>query len=211
MNYKIITSIEQGSKEWLSFKTNSIGGTSAYTLLKYGKEKAYAQAKTGALNSLKYSGPISKAAKWGTDHEPEARNLLWKMLMKEGLTNGLKLREVGMLVPVNYENVHYSPDGLIVDEKDEDCIKQLIEIKCYGMPHHLQVIKNNSPDDSVIAQIQFGLWISQAEFCYYCGYNPLMLDETLTPDHKRHPEKVLYIQKIYPDSNYFKAFEKSLK
>ena len=41
--------------------------------------------------------------------------------------------------------------------------------------------------------------------------NPDYLDERLTEDGKRHPEKVLYITKIKPNLKYQEAFKKALE
>ena len=62
MSYKILT-FDQGSDEWFKIKKNHISGTISYDLLKNGKQYALQQAYKHATNSMKYSGPVSKAVK----------------------------------------------------------------------------------------------------------------------------------------------------
>ena len=60
-------------------------------------------------------------------------------------------------------------------------------------------------------QIQWNTWVTESKWCYFVQYNPDYLDERLTEDGLRHPEKVLYITKIKPNLKYQEAFKKALE
>lgn len=205
MNYEIMT-FKQSSPDWFKVKQNVISGTLSYDLLKHGKTYALQQAFKHATNSLKYSGPVSKAAKRGLDLEPDARYLLREKLIQQGVYDEtLKIDEVGFVLRTDIENVGCSPDGVIFDE---DRIKEICEIKCFGFKHHESC--HEKIDEHIMCQIQWNVWVTEAECCYFVQYNPDYLDERLTEDGRRHPDKVLYIKKILPSEKYQKAFKKAL-
>ena len=205
MNYEIKT-FAQSSPEWFDIKKDHISGTLSFDLLKHGRDYALKQALQHATNSMKYSGPVSKAAKRGLDLEPDARDFLRQKLIQSGVYDEtLKIDEVGFVVSLDYDNVGCSPDGVIFDG---DLIKEICEIKCFGFAHHESC--HEKIDEHIMCQIQWNTWVTGAECCYFVQYNPDYLDERLTPDGKRHPEKVLYIKKILPNEKYQKAFIKAL-
>lgn len=204
MNYKIRNDIVQGTEEWLILKRDKIRltGTLAEYLLKHGKKATLIEASKRQQASLKYSGPVSKYAKWGCDNEPKARELLSKKL-------GVQFEETGIIESLEYEDCGVSLDGCTFKDKDKTEIDLVCEIKCYQMKHHEKVLEDG-PDQSVMCQMQWEMFITGAKECYYTGYCPLYLDETLTDDGKRHPEKVLYIKKIKASKDYQNAFIEAL-
>lgn len=210
MKYTIMH-FDQGSEEWFNIKKSHISGTLSYDLLKNGKNHALQLALEHATNSLRMNGrPISKAAKRGCDLEPDARNLLTAKLRKEKiLSEDESVEEVGFVVDNTYDCVGCSPDGVIYKDKDKTEIKQICEIKCFGFKHHESC--HQKIDDGIMCQIQWNMWVTDSELCYFVQYNPDYLDNTLTVDGKRHPEKVLYITKIRPDEKYINAFKEALK
>lgn len=206
MSYKILT-FEQGSKEWFDIKKNHISGTISYDLLKYGKKYALQQAFNHVMNSTKYSGPVSKAAKRGIELEPIARGLLRDKLAElDNYPDDLKIEEVGFVVSDDYDCVGCSPDGVIYKN---NLIDEICEIKCFGFKHHESC--HEKIDEHIMMQIQWNIWVTESKSCYFVQYNPDYLDERLTEDHLRHPEKVLYITKIKPDAKYQTAFKNALE
>lgn len=189
-------------------KKKCISGTIAETLLKHGKDYALKQAFKHATNSMKYSGPVSKAAKRGIDLEPVARNLLRdKLLTLSSYNDNLEIEEVGFVLSNNYDCVGCSPDGVIFDNDGK--ISEICEIKCFGFKHHESC--HEKIDEHIMCQIQWNTWVTKAKWCYFVQYNPDYLDERLTEDGLRHPEKVLYITKIKPNLKYQEAFKEALE
>ena len=205
MSYEILT-FKQSSPEWFAIKEKTISGTLAYELLKNGKKAALEKAREHVLNSTHYSGPVSKAAKRGLDLEPTARQLLRdKLVQTKVYDDSLKIDEVGFVLRTDLENVGCSPDGVIFND---NIIKEICEIKCFGFKHHESC--HEQIDEHIMCQIQWNIWVTESECCYFVQYNPDYLDERLTEDGKRHPEKVLYIKKILPNMKYQNAFLKAL-
>lgn len=209
MKYKLHDEIVQGSPEWIALKIKiPLTGTQAFNLLKKGKIQAIKDSQKAQKNSLKYSGPISKYAKWGTDNEPIARNLLNRKLASTKEFSHIQFEEHGFIESLDYPLCGYSPDGVCLIKNK---IEYLCEIKSFQIAHAWKIWENEMPDEHIMCQIQWGLFLSGAQMCFFCLYCPFMNDETLTPDRKRHPERVLYIQKIYPNNDYFEAFAKALQ
>ena len=207
MSYKILT-FDQGSDEWFNIKKDHISGTLSYDLLKNGKQYALQQAYKHVMNSTKYSGPVSAAAKRGIELEPIARNLLQEKLASlDSYPDNLKVDEVGFVVADAYDCVGCSPDGVIFDKDGK--ISEICEIKCFGFKHHESC--HEKIDEHIMMQIQWNTWVTESKWCYFVQYNPDYLDERLTEDGKRHPEKVLYITKIKPILKYQEAFKKALE
>ena len=200
MNYTIKT-YAQSSPEWFKDKSTRISGTLSFDLLKNGREYALQKAKEHAESSQKYSGPVSKWAQRGLDLEPKARELLGRKL-------GYDFEEVGFVISEDYENVGCSPDGVTFSDSAKTKIDEICEIKCFEFKHHDSC--HESIDTHIMCQIQWNIWVTGAKCCYFVQYNPDYLDETQTPDGKRHVERVLYITKIEPDLAMQKAFKEAL-
>lgn len=204
MNYDILD-IDQRSPEWQKIRSNCFTGTTAKHLLKLGKEEGLKKVKYLYEYSLEHPG-TGWAAKRGLELEPVARNLLNKKLSKDPKYEDVKFEEVGFVKRNDMEHVGCSPDGCyIVDGK----IVANCEIKCFTEKHHLAC--SGKPDLPIEIQIQWCLWVTGAEYCMFCMYNPDMLDPTLTSDGEIHKDKVLFITKILPDPDYFEAFESAIE
>ena len=203
MNYEILN-MDQRSEEWQQLRSNCITGTTAKYLLKLGRENALKKVKDLYEYGLEHPG-TGWAAKRGLELEPIARNLLNKKMSQEEQYSGVKFEEVGFVKRTDIENVGCSPDGCyIVDGK----IKYNCEIKCFTEKHHLACA--GKPDLPIEIQIQWCLWVTGADACFFVQYNPDMLDPTLTSDGEIHKDKVLFITKILPDPDYFEAFETAI-
>lgn len=203
MNYEILE-LEQRSPEWHRIRSNCFTGTTAEHLLKLGKEEGLRKVKQLFEYSLKHPG-TGWAAQRGLDLEPVARNLLNKKMSQDPKYEGVKFEEVGFVKRTDIEHVGCSPDGCYI--RDGKIIANC-EIKCFTEKHHLAC--SGVPDLKIETQIQWCLWVTGAEYCMFCQYNPDMLSPQLTSDGKIHKDKVLFITKILPDAEYFRAFEERL-
>ncbi len=193
----IYDDITQKSPEWLKLRENKVTCTGIHSLLNKGFEATIKNNKPS-----KYGNWTSPSMKRGNDLEPFARMMFEKKM-------GLPVEEVGFLVNDDYPNLGYSPDGVHFTGDPEMPVDYLIEIKCFMFKHHEQVLKEI--DESIICQIQGGLLVTGAPYGFFVAYNPDYMDETKTDDGKRHPEKALYIKKIYSSEKYHDAIRKKLK
>lgn len=207
MNYKVFKEeeMEQRSPEWQQIRSECFTGTTAIHLLKLGKTEGLKKVKHLYEQSLAHPG-TGWAARRGLELEPIARNLLNRKMQ---LTPGFEdvfFKEVGFVKRTDMEHVGCSPDGCYIKK---DKIIANCEIKCFTEKHHLAC--SGKPDLKIETQIQWCLWVTGAEYCMFCQYNPDMLDPNKTSDGKEHPDQVLFITKIKPDPEFFTAFVNALK
>lgn len=118
--------LQQGSQEWLDARLNLVTCSNALLLLEKGKQACiianHDAAKRITPNSNGY-------AERGHVLENEVRENLNENL----ITNGLELREAGIITNDKYPGAGYSPDGLVcrVDDDTENFVA-IVEIKSYN-------------------------------------------------------------------------------
>ncbi len=194
MNYEILE-MEQRSEEWFNIRSQCITGTTARYLLRDGKKEALKTVKQKLIDHMN-NPHTGWAAKRGQDLEPKARDLLNQKMAMDSKYNGVKFEEVGFVKRTDIENVGCSPDGCYILE--DGTIKYITEIKCFMEEHHLAC--SGVPDEKIEIQIQWNLWVTGAEACFFCQYNPDIEDVS----------KVLFIRKILPDPDYAEAFARKM-
>ena len=193
-NYEILN-MDQRSDEWFEIRSNCITGTSAKHLLKKGKEVALQIVHDATVKALQH--PVTGwAAKRGQDLEPKAREMLNRKLKTMPEFKDVVIEEVGFVKRTDIEHVGCSPDGVYMENGE---IKYNCEIKCFLEEHHLEC--SGIPDHDINVQIQWRLFVTGAELCFFVQFNPDMLDESKTKDGKAHPDQVLFMTKIYPIPN----------
>lgn len=199
-----ILEMDQRSPEWFEVRSNCVTGTTAKYLVREGLKMTLDRVKSD-LEYHKAHPYVGAAAKRGQDLEPIARELLNKRLEMSEETKGIVFEEVGFVRRKDIEHAGGSPDGVYIEDGR---IKFNLEIKCFMEKHHLDC--SGKPDEEIMYQIQWCLWLDKAEYCYFVQYNPDMLDPEKTSDGKAHPDQVLFITKIRPNPDYFEAFERKL-
>ena len=178
---EIITSMEQGSQEWLEMRlgkvtasrmkdvlTNGRGGNPSKTAESYMIE-LIAERLTGE------SKPFfeNDAMRWGTETEPQARAMY-------ELESGNDVEEVAFIIKDEYVGV--SPDGLI--GKDG-----MLEIKCPTTSTQVRRALSGEYHNDYIAQIQAQLWVAEREWCDFVSFDPRLdcgasfLIERVNRDH----------------------------
>ena len=146
--------VEQGSDLWHQLRSQFVTGTDAYTVLK--------GADIQELLTKKQTQPVWKGnyyTKRGHLLEDEARQIYSEV--------NSQITEAGFITNDKYPFAGYSPDGLIGEDG-------LWECKAFQEKRHLDVYENL--DAHIIAQIQFGLFVSEREWCDLTLYNPEIED-----------------------------------
>ena len=151
----IISSEEmpQGSEKWAEFRKTRISGTDAYSLLKGTPISEILHKK--ATNNFHGNYYTQR----GHILEAEARDIYSQV--------NSPANEAGAIINSKYPNAMMSPDGTVGQDG-------LIEIKCFQPKRHFKVYRELDP--TIIAQIQFGLFISEREWCDLVLYNPDLED-----------------------------------
>jgi len=175
MSVSYYDDIEQGTEEWKDRRDLHLTGTDAKTLIKgiaveeILKQKKKARSFTG-----------NSATERGHRLEPEAIELL------EAIKD-VSVHHTGFITNDKYPIVGYSPDGLIGDDA-------LVECKAFAKDRHLENSKHI--EVAIMAQIQWGLFVSERSWAYLVLYNPDL-----------DPEKAIFIIKVERNELLMKRFE----
>lgn len=165
--------IPQGSKKWHEVRNGLLTGTDAYDILQ-GKDLDYILK---VKNSSTFTG--NYYTRRGHILENEAREIYSETIQP--------VRTMGFIVNDKYPKCGFSPDGLILKENCKSVYDGLWECKAFNEKRHLKVYE--SLDDHVLAQIQFGLMITELSWCDLTLYNPDIEDI----------ENVFLVKRVYAD------------
>jgi hypothetical protein len=178
----------QGTHDWLMERVGFVTASrfkDVLAVLKTGKPGA---ARTNYLTEIiceRLTGQpvehfVNNAMKWGIEHEAAARAAY---CAKTG--NGVTA--VGFMRHASIK-AGASPDGII--DMDGG-----LEIKCPTSATHLDTLLNGM-DESHLAQVQGGMWITGLAWWDFVSYDPRM------PEPLR-----LYVQRVERDEAYIAALE----
>lgn len=174
--------IKQGTPEWHKIREGLLTGTDAYDIL---NGKSYDTIISQNVNN-NFNG--NYYTRRGHILEDEAREIYSEVYTK--------VQEFGFIKNDKYPICGYSPDGIIGEQEHDG----LWECKAFNKERHLKVYKNLDPH--VLAQIQFGLLITELPWCDLTLYNPDMDDI----------KETFLVKRIYPmegiRKNLIKAIEK---
>ena len=145
----------QGSEEWHSLREGLYTGSNAEKFLKHGKIDY-------ALNHLN-SFRGNRWTERGHLLEDEAIDLYEQIRQ-------ISVLRPGFITNDKYPDFGYSPDAID---------SALIEVKCFDEPSHLELIRAKKIDDiplKVLAQVYFGLTITELPLAYLIPYHPKIKD-----------------------------------
>lgn len=179
MSVTYYNDLEQGSEEWKELRLSYLTGTDAYSLLK-GKDPDDILLAKLVGNSFKGN----RSTRRGHRLEPEAVALL------EAIED-VKVHHTGFITNDKYPCAGYSPDGLIGDDG-------IVECKAFSKDRHLS--NGERPDTMIIAQIQWGMFVSERKWAFLVFYNPDL-----------DPEDAIIIKRIERNEVVMKRFESLIK
>ena len=169
--------LEQGSDKWLDLRSGLITGTDAQALL-HGK----------SIPDILYA----KQHNTFTGNFWTKRGQALEDVAKEIYSEAkLPITNAGFILNDRYENAAYSPDGLVGEDG-------LVECKAFNERRHYKNYRQIDP--SIVAQIQFGLFISERKWCDLLLFNP---DLDVVKD-------MLLIRRVKPDKKIHKQFAELL-
>lgn len=172
--------VKQGSQEWHDLRKQYLTGTDAIKLLRGHSPQSILEEKAKNENSFRgnywtYRGHILEADS--------------KEIYSEVYT---PIHNAGFIINDKFSNIGYSPDGLINSDG-------FVECKSFGEKHHLQVAEKLSPE--IIAQTQWGFFITERDWCDLLLYNPNIKDDDLA----------YIVKRLYPDPEIQEKFKKLLE
>lgn len=171
--------IKQGSGAWHNLRNRYLTGTDAIKLLRGYSPEQILEKKIIESNS--FSG--NYWTERGHILEDESKDIYSQVRFP--ITNA------GFIINDKAPNIGYSPDGLVGEDG-------FVECKSFGEKHHRQVIKNLSPE--IIAQTQWGFFITERDWCDLLLYNPDLEDN----------DEAYVIKRLYPISEIQEKFKKLL-
>lgn len=147
--------VKQGTPEWHKLREGLLTGTDAYDIL---QNKSYDSILMKKQNNNFQGNYYTRR---GHILEDEAREIYSQVYNK--------VFEYGFIKNDKYPKCGYSPDGIIrnLDHFDKS---GLWECKAFNENRHWQVYV--SLDAHVLAQVQFGLLITELPWCDLILYNP---------------------------------------
>ena len=151
----ILWDLIQGTPEWLETRKGYITGTDAHRILRGDSIESVITEKNTVTSSFEGNYWTHR----GHLLESESKKLYEELYQK--------VDDAGFILNDKYPLAAYSPDGLVGDDG-------LIECKSFKEEKHLEVFHSLSPE--IIAQTQFGLFVSEREWCDLLLYNPDIKD-----------------------------------
>lgn len=161
-----IHQINQNSDQWHEIRSGLITASNALDFLRKGMMGvAYIDSdgnttlKTAAIEKNKSDFGGNFSTERGHLLEVEALDLYRRIYECEVL-------EVGFITNDKYPIFGYSPDGMNVTEDG------LVEVKAFNAKKHLKIQEEDDIPTEVLAQIQFGMLVSEKKFCDVVFYHP---------------------------------------
>lgn len=170
--------IKQGTPEWLELRAGKITGTDAIQII---RGKTYEE-----ILKAKNSGGSFNGNYWtqrGHILEEEGKQIYSNIYEK--------VQNYGFITNSKYPLAGYSPDGIVGE-------KGLLEHKAFKLEKHLNTYNNLTPE--IIAQTQYGLFITEREWCDLVLYNP---DAPI--------EKAFLVRRLYVIPEIQEKFKKFFK
>ena len=174
----------QHSTEWFDLRYSMVTASNAAKILtpstlKYSKQASTFAAKIAAFKvwGIWDEPEPSFAMTRGIELEPDARAAYMKR-------TGLESEECGLCLN-NSRTAGATPDGMIYSGED---LVGINEFKCPNLDNHLAYLVADRMPIKYSLQVQFQLWITEAEWCDFASYYPglpLMIDRIF-------PEKIMH-------------------
>jgi predicted phage-related endonuclease len=186
---------EQGTPEWFDARKGIVTASKAATLMAGGQGKTRLAYMYQLIGEIMTGEPISTFSgnahtERGHEMEPVARDLYQKRV-------GIEVVQTGFIR--NHDGIGgagYSPDGLVGDYG-------LTEIKS-RLPHiQAELLDTGKIPGDAAKQMQFGMWVSERQWCDYVSYWPgmPMFVQRVEVDKKQQDEMKLALIKFYAEMN----------
>lgn len=157
----------QGTDAWRAARAGSLGASQVHEALAktakgWGASRENIRARLVAerLTGAALESFTNEAMRWGTDHEPAAREAY-------SFVQGVSVVEVGLFKHPTIDGTHASPDGLV----DND---GLVEIKCPNTATHIATLRGIPIADKYVKQMQWQMAVCDRRWCDFVSYDPRM-------------------------------------
>ena len=196
----IIVNCEQRSEEWFHHKIGTISASNAENLVKFDKRSK----KYVSLDKYKINAAVNKIlcelALEGQEPfvmtDPVKRGMEMERFAREDYERlkNVKVNEVGFIYKDDSLLVGCSPDGLVGDDGS-------VEIKCPNSKTHLEYLRLGPPDK----------YVNQMQFQMLNQDNIKWCDFVSWDDRIINPKLIMYVKRIYRDSEMIEQMEKNIE
>jgi hypothetical protein len=156
---KIYNELIQGSEEWLQVRLGKLTGSDFHILMGNSATKENILYKKAAE---RITGVASDGDRFSNIHTERGKELEAEARQAYELETGSIVKQVGF-IELN-EFVGCSPDGLLINGG--------VEIKCKDNHGHLKATVKQWIEPEHKTQVQFNMYVYDANFWDYCLYNP---------------------------------------
>jgi putative phage-type endonuclease len=147
-----------------------------------GRKNYAAELIAERLSGVSAPGFSNAAMQWGTDTEPQARQVYQEARL-------VSVEEIGFVDHPAIEMSGASPDGLIGDDG-------LVEIKCPNTATHIDTLLGSSLPDKYRVQMLWQMACTGRKWCDFASYDP------------RLPEPMqLYVERVVRDDERIAELE----
>lgn len=181
--------MNQRTEEWFRERAGKVTASRvsdviAKTKSGYSASRANYRAQLVAerLSGIAQEGFSNAAMQWGTDTEPQARDVY-------AFATGLDVVEVGFIRHPAIEMAGASPDGLV-------CVDGLLEIKCPNTATHLETLLSREIPAKYVPQMAWQMACTGRAWCDFVSFDP-----RLPAKHQ------IFIQRYHRDEKYIKELE----
>ena len=182
----------QGSNEWLQARCGSLGASSIHEVIAktktgWGASRANAMARLIAerMTGMPQETYQNAAMQWGTDKEPEARDLYASKQEAEVV-------QVGLFLHPRIAGTHASPDGLVGEDG-------LLEIKAPNTSTHIATLLSGKIDKKYELQMAWQMACTGRAWCDFVSFDPRM------PADLR-----LWVRRVERDDNAIRDLEEQV-
>ena len=164
--------MKQGTQEWHEARNGLITASKAADMMVSGRGNqmfgktamGYATDLILARIGVEVENITTWQMEWGTEHEPEAREIYHKQIAP--------VVEVGFVIHPDFDFIGCSPDGLVGDDG-------LIEIKCPQERAHLDHLLSDEPPKNYEYQMQFQMMVTGRKWCDFISFHPYFPDNLI--------------------------------
>jgi putative phage-type endonuclease len=187
-----VVDCEQGTDEWRMARLGKVGASgvadaTARTKSGWGASRANLAARLVAerLTGVLSDGFTNDAMRWGTEKEPEARQVYQ-------FVHGVEVKQVGLVLHPSIDMTVASPDGLVGDDG-------LVEIKCPQTATHIETLLCGEADSRYIKQMQWQMACTGRRWVDWVSYDPRMPGEMQ-----------LFVRRVHRDPAMIAELEKQV-
>jgi putative phage-type endonuclease len=186
--------IVQGSSEWFAVRLGKVTASRVADVVATVKSGGYGASRSSYMAELIAERLIGQPAEkftngamtWGTEKEPEARNLY-------EFRTGNEVQEIGFVPHPTIADSGCSPDGLVGEDG-------LVEIKAPNTSTHIETLLSGKIPEKYVKQMLWQMACTGRQWCDFASFDPRL------PVEMR-----LFVSRVHRDQGAIDILEKEVR